>query len=173
MDERQEESGEKGFLERGVMRLEQGCTFIASLSFVVMLGIIVVGTLARYFFNYPFSFVDEYSGYLLVVMGFLGMAAALRRDAHITVDIVTNALPKKVRHWLDIGAHCLAVIIAAVLFWISMKLAWENYSTHLLSSTIMETPLWIPQVFIPIGWAAFILFVFVRIKRKVRRIGRS
>ena len=157
----------KGPFEKGMRFLEQGCTFVAFLSFIVMLVIIVVGTLARYFFNSPLSFVEEYSGYLLVVMGFLGMASALRRKAHINVDIVMRVLPKKAQARLDLVDSCFAILVSAILFWVSLKLCYENYSIHMVSSTIMETPLWIPQLFIPLGWGTFILLVFLRILKRI------
>jgi TRAP-type C4-dicarboxylate transport system permease small subunit len=164
------ENGDNGILERKINLLEKWCTFAASGAFVVMLIIIAAGTISRYFLARPLVFVDEYSGYLLVVMGFLAMVSAFKRDLHITVDIVTKVLPEKLRAWLDIGAHCIGIFIAAVLFWLSLTFCYENYATHTLSSTIMETPLWIPQFFIPLGWMVFILFVAMRIGKNVRSI---
>jgi TRAP-type C4-dicarboxylate transport system permease small subunit len=166
---RAEERG-KGFLERKIGLLEKGCTFAASLALVAMIAIIAFGTLSRYFLGLPVAFVDEYSGYLLVVMGFLAMVLALKRNAHITVDIVQRALPEQVRGWVDVGAQCIGILIAAVLFWLSLRLFYENYATGMRASTIMETPLWIPQLFIPFGWAVFILFAAVRIKNQMKSI---
>jgi TRAP-type C4-dicarboxylate transport system permease small subunit len=160
----------RGPLEKGILFLEQCCILVAFLSFVVMLVIIGAGTLARYLFNSPLSFVEEYSGYLLVVMGFLAMAPALRKEAHINVDIVMKLLPTKAKVRLDLVNSCFAIFIAAILFWVSLKLCWENYSIHVVSSTIMETPLWIPQLFIPLGWVTFILLVFLGIRKKMRAI---
>jgi TRAP-type C4-dicarboxylate transport system permease small subunit len=170
MGETKEKGGSRGFMERGIIRLEQCCTLLASFSLIVMLVIIAAGTLARYFFNRPLSFVDEYSGYLLIIMGFLAISSALRRDAHIGVEIVRAIFPERMRSWLDTGVFCLAVLIATTLFWIGLELCWESYSTHTVSSTIMETPLWIPQLFIPLGWAAFILLLLIRIKNNVWKV---
>jgi TRAP-type C4-dicarboxylate transport system permease small subunit len=139
----------RGPLEKGIVFLEQCCTLLAAISFVVMLVIIVAGTLARYLLNYPIPFVEEYSGYLLIAMGSLGMASALRREAHINVDVVMRVLPRKAQARLDMVDSCFAIFIAAILFWVSLKLCYENYSIQMVSSTIMQTPLWIPQVFIP------------------------
>ena len=161
---------DNGFLERKVGFLEKGCTFVASFAFVVMIAIIAFGTLSRYFIDLPFSFVDEYSGYLLVIMGFLAMVLALKRNAHITIDIVQRALPEKGRAWVEIGAQCIGLLIAAVLFWLSLTLFYENYVTGMRASTIMETPLWIPQLFIPLGWAVFILFAAVRIGNQMKSV---
>jgi len=164
------EDRDNRFLERKIGLLEKGCTFVASLALVVMIAIIAFGTLSRYFLGLPIAFVDEYSGYLLVVMGFLAMVLALKRNAHITVDIVQRALPEKVRGWVDVGAQCIGILIAAVLFWLSLRLFYESYATGMRASTIMETPLWIPQLSIPLGWAVFILFAALRVKNQVRSI---
>jgi TRAP-type C4-dicarboxylate transport system permease small subunit len=166
----QTEDRDNGFLERKIGLLEKGCTFVASLACVGMIAIIAFGTLSRYFLGLPFAFVDEYSGYLLVVMGFLAMVLALKRNAHIAVDIVQRVLPEKVRGWVDVGAQCIGILIATVLFWLSLKLFYENYATGMRASTIMETPLWIPQLSIPLGWAVFILFAAMRVKNQVKSI---
>jgi TRAP-type C4-dicarboxylate transport system permease small subunit len=173
MTSAQIKNGDHGVLEKKINLMEKACTFVASVAFVVMLVIIAVGTLSRYFLGRPLVFVDEYSGYLLVAMGFLAMVSAVKRDLHITVDIVTKALPEKPRAWLDVGTQFVSIFIAAVLFWLSLMFCYENYATHTLASTIMETPLWIPQLFIPLGWAVFILFVATRIRNKVRLIRKS
>ncbi len=167
------EDRQNGFLERKIGLLEKGCTMVASIAFVVMIAIIAFGTLSRYFLGLPFAFVDEYSGYLLVVMGFLAMVLALKRNAHITVDIVQRALPEKVRSWVDVGAHCIGLFIAIVLFWLGLTLFYENYATGMRASTIMETPLWIPQLSIPLGWAVFILFAAIHIKNQVKSIRKQ
>jgi TRAP-type C4-dicarboxylate transport system permease small subunit len=173
MTSAQAKNSDYGVLERKINLLEKGCTFIASVAFVVMVIIIAVGTLSRYFLARPLVFVDEYSGYLLVAMGFLAMVSAVKRDLHITVDIVTKAFPEKVRAWLDVGAQSIAILISAVLFWLSLTFCLENYTINLRASTIMETPLWIPQLFIPLGWLVFILFVAMRVGNKVRSIRKS
>jgi TRAP-type C4-dicarboxylate transport system permease small subunit len=118
----------RGLFQTGILLLEKCGTGVACLSFVVMLVIIVVGTLARYFFNNPLSFVEEYSGYLLVVMGFLGMATALRREAHINVDIILRMLSQKAQARLDLADSCVAILVSAILFWVSLKFCYENYS---------------------------------------------
>jgi TRAP-type C4-dicarboxylate transport system permease small subunit len=173
MTSTQAENSDNGGLERKIDLLEKGCTFVASVAFVVMVIIIAVGTVSRYFFSRPLVFVDEYSGYLLVAMGFLAMVSAVKRDLHITVDIVTKALPKRVSAWLEVAAQSIAILISAVLFWFSLTLCLENYTINLRASTIMGTPLWIPQLFIPLGWLVFILFVAMRVRNNVRSIRKS
>jgi TRAP-type C4-dicarboxylate transport system permease small subunit len=168
MEDKATSKAETGTLEKGVRFLEYCCTSVAFVAFVLILAIIVIGTLARYLFNYPLSFVEEYSGYLLVVMGFLGMASALRREAHVNVDVIMRAISRKAQAKLELADTCLAVFFSAILFWVSLRFCYENHSIGMVSSTMMETPLWVPQLFIPLGWGIFIMLLFVRIIRKLR-----
>ena len=170
MTNNQTENRGRDILEKQTDFLEKGCTFASSVFFVIMLAIIAGGTFSRYFFARPLVFVDEYSGYLFIAMGFLAMVSALKRDLHITVDIVTKAIPEKSRTWLNICAESISLIIASVLFWLSLTLCYENYQTNMKASTIMETPLWIPQFFIPLGWVSFMIFIAVRIRKNVKAI---
>jgi len=159
-----------GLLDKGIPFLEKCGIIVAMLSFVVMLIIISVGTMFRFLLSYPLSFVEEYSGYLLVIMGFLAIAPAFRRNAHVDVNIVTRLLPMKVKVRLKIVVTCLALFVAAILLWVSITLCWENYSNHIVSSTVMEVPLWIPQLFIPVGWVIFILVLFLSIREQMTAI---
>lgn len=148
--------------------IEKTCTILASIFLVVMLVMIFVGTMSRYLLNHPFYFVEEYSAYLLVGMGYLSISYALKRNAHITVKVATNHLHTKTRSLVGMLTTCIAGCISGILFWYSLKLCATNFQINALSPTIMETPLWIPQMFIWIGWLSFILLLFSVLTRHVK-----
>ncbi len=65
---------------------------------VVILTILVaMNVTLRYGFNRPLFFVEEYSGYIVVALAFLGLGYTLKTKGHITLDVVINRLRGRVK----------------------------------------------------------------------------
>jgi TRAP-type C4-dicarboxylate transport system permease small subunit len=158
----------EGILRGLIKILLKICTFLAGVFLVVMLVIIVIGVLSRYVFNFPFYFVEEYSGYLMVGIGFLGTAYAFHKRAHVRVDTVSEMLPKRARAGLETITMFIGICIIAILLWYSVKLFLMDFKGNVLSSTIMQTPLWIPQTFILIGWAVLLGMLILHLADKIK-----
>ena len=92
---------EIGYLFRMITLLENICITLAGLFLALLLALIVPGTISRYLFNYPFNFVEEYSGYLFVGMGFLAFSYALRKGAHVSVTAGVKYLSYRTRTVLE------------------------------------------------------------------------
>ena len=139
-------------------------TGLAAAALSVMVLIITADVTSRYVFLYSLRNVNEISGYLLVLLVFMGAAYAHRRDAHIKVDIVVKYLPIRVRRWLAVAMEVLALLfVGLVLVWLAARFSIQSYevSAHFHSS--MRTPLWIPEVLVPVGSAIFLLEIVRRL----------
>jgi len=164
---------EISLLFKMITLLENICITLAGLFLLFLLAIIVPGTISRYLFNYPFHFVEEYSGYLFVGMGFLAVSYALRKGVHVSVTAGVKHLSYRTRTVLEAVTTSAAICVAGLLFWHSFKFWYGNYQIHMVSSTIMQTPLWIPQLFIWLGWLTFVLSLVVHLTRKIREFRES
>ena len=163
------ENVHKGGTIRGaVMLIQKACIAIAGLFLVAMLVIIVIGVLSRYVFNFPFYFVEEYSGYLLVGIGFLGAAYAFQKGVHIKVDTVVERLPRRARAGLETITTLIGTCIIVILTWSGFKLFLTDFRGHVVSSTIMQTPLWIPESFVLIGWVVLLLMLILHMIHRVK-----
>lgn len=88
-------------------------------------------------------------GILAVAMS--GTAYVLKIGRHVTVDVLTNPLPPRLRHYTDIAACALALAISAVLFAygvITTTRSFEAGTFVFKSFTIRE---WVPIALIPLG----------------------
>jgi TRAP-type C4-dicarboxylate transport system permease small subunit len=63
--------------------------------------IVLFTVFSRYLFNYVASWSEEVPRYLLVWIGFLGAALAVRQKEHIGFDYVFNRLPDRPRRVLQ------------------------------------------------------------------------
>jgi TRAP-type C4-dicarboxylate transport system permease small subunit len=77
--------------------------------------IVLFTVFSRYLFNYVASWSEEVPRYLLVWIGFLGAALAVRQDEHIGFDYVFNKLPPTGQKILALLLNLGIVIIGLIM----------------------------------------------------------
>lgn len=151
------------------MRLVNGAaTWLAAAAILAMAGITAAEVIARSFFNISFELADELGGYLLVATVFLGLGPALAGGAMLRVEMVEQRLPAPVRRVLDILFHLMALVVSGIAFyWIWQHVA-SSMRRETIAATWLETPLWIPQIAMPLGMALLIATLLVSLVRTLR-----
>jgi len=126
--------------------------FIVSAILVFIMSVFVFyGVIMRYLFNAPLSWVHEISGYLIVVTAFLGSGYTLYKDGHVRIDSLDSIFPKSINNLLFILRNCIIIFFSFVLIWYGTQMVLSSFETGRKASTILGTPLYIPQLFIPLG----------------------
>ena len=103
---------------------------------------------------------DDYAGYCMAAAGFLALAYTYKHGEHIRVSLLLERLgpaARRVAEWVALAA---ATVIAAMLAWYSVRLAWQSYTFDEISQGVDATPLWIPQLTMAAGSLVF-LFALV------------
>lgn len=67
----------------------------------------------RFVIHHPSSWTEELAIFLLIWIGLLGSAVALRRKAHLGIDVVVNRFPSRARHLSAVFVY-LCVILFSV-----------------------------------------------------------
>lgn len=130
---------------------------LAAIALLASLFVIVYSVVMRYFLNQPAAWVDELAGYLLVACVMLAAADALRQGEHIAVDIVTERLSARGRR-LTLLVGLVAVAASAALLLIEgLDMVAFSRMVGLLSNGYLAVPMWIPQLFVPVGAALLLL----------------
>lgn len=75
----------------------------------------------RYVFNSGLTWSEEMSRYFFVWMVFLGAIAALKDKMHLGVDIVVNALPRKLQKVTFIISNAVVLY----LLWLILEGSWK------------------------------------------------
>lgn len=122
---------------------------------LILAAMVVINVVLRYGFNNPWFFVEEYSGYIVVALTFLGLGYILKTKGHITLDVVTNRLRDRVKTGLMLATILVSLVTIGVMFGYSLQLALKSIWGNLRASTVMMTPLWIPQIVIAVGLLIF------------------
>ncbi|MGO1296406.1 MAG: TRAP transporter small permease subunit [Vibrio sp.] len=106
--------------------------------------------------------LDEFVGYAVATITFLGLGYSLERNSLIKVNILSDRLPERFHWLLDLLVSALSFV---VFTWISYY--WyintlRSIKRGTTSSSIAETPLWIPETMVLIGLGLLCLTLLVR-----------
>lgn len=129
----------------------------AGIMMALALLIVVAEIVARSVFGKTTYISDEYSGYLMAMLTFLGLAYTLRERGHIRVMVLTHALKGKTRTIYDMFCVLIGFIFCVGLTWHTFEFFLDSVVNKTQSMQITETYLAIPQAFLPLGSFFFML----------------
>lgn len=137
-------------MERISMLLNRIGAVIAIVLIVYMLGHILLEITLR-FFGHSSYILDEYIGYAVATMSFLGLPYVLEKGGLIRVSLLLERIPVNRRWPLEFFSSLLT---ASSFLWIStfwFQNVQRSFSRGVVSETLAETPIWIPEGAILIG----------------------
>ncbi|GAP36909.1 TRAP transporter small permease [Piscinibacter sakaiensis] len=141
-------------MRRALDALYDGAAALAALAMVALLVTVLLSIGSRQLgINLPG--LDAYAGYLMAAAGFLALAHTFRRGEHIRVTLVLDRLHGAARRALERFALATATLLAVLLAWYSVRLAWQSHRFHDISTASDATPLWIPQLAMAAGSVVF------------------
>ncbi|WP_035692588.1 TRAP transporter small permease [Azospirillum halopraeferens] len=141
---------------------------LAALAMAAICLVTFGNVVVRYFTNVSFAFTEEYAIFLMVVMTFLGSAAAVAADRHIRITALVDRLPRAWRRWTDVAAWTSALIMFAVIIWYGGRLTYDQWRFE-ETSPGLGNPQWLYTVWMPVLAGVVALRVLGRIVRLLRR----
>ncbi len=143
----------------GIVAGVRGLTAVLMLVAVALNFANIIG---RYVFFAPIASAEEIMLFLLVGTVFLGNSVVGWEGKQIRMDVILQALPDAVRHWLEVIADLATIAVSLILIW----LAWPVI-TMLAEfdqrSEAADIPLVIPQALVPVGLGLMALLVAARL----------
>ena len=106
-------------------RIEEVLCVIA---LVIMTVLTFANVIARYVFSASFSFSEEITTYLFVLLSLLGSAVAARRKAHLGFTALIDIVPENVRRIFHAISFLLATLFSSALFVFGMKMVYSQMS---------------------------------------------
>jgi TRAP-type C4-dicarboxylate transport system permease small subunit len=119
---------------------------ILAIAFVVLYEIV-----ARFVFDAPTTWSQEIAVYLLLALTFLGLAPTLAANEHIRIDMLARRFRPRVRRALEVVVCLSMAAFAAVAAWGGVDMVRQSLRFGRKSLTLLEVPVWIPQLLVPIG----------------------
>ena len=145
-----------GPLFDGAARVTAAATGIV---LVALVTLICAEALLRGGFNYSLGFAEELTGYGVVFMTFFGAALALRGGALFQVHFLIDRWPDHLRVWLVRAFVLAALVICVILAWKTKDLTLSSFARGKFAPTVLRTPLWIPQIMLPLGFSVLAFFL--------------
>lgn len=149
-------------------KIMEGMTFLAGLLLVFIMLAVCLDVILRTFFEIPQMWVTEVTEVLLLYITFLTSAWLLREEGHVRVDILLNRLGPRTIAFLGIISSLIGVVVSVVLVVFGATVTWDYYQRGVYTPSVMEFPVHLILLVIPVGSLA-LFFQFVR--RGVRNFG--
>lgn len=138
-------------MERWLARISMAAVFI-------IMVFVSADVIARYVFNSPITIQYHLTqDYLMVAMVALSLSWAEGQGAFIRLTPFQRWMNEPARR----GLYSLNSVIAALLFflmtWYAGVRTWEDWVSQRVSFGIIDWPVWLSQVWVPIGTLALAL----------------
>lgn len=116
-----------------------------------------VEIVSRKLFSFSLQGVDEVGGYTLAVTSAIGFSYTLLNRAHTRVDFLLSKMPVALQAALNLAAMLSLAAMSLFAVWRGWQVPAESIEFQSVSTSPLQTPLWIPHSAWFAGWALFAL----------------
>ena len=96
---------------------------------LTMIMMIFISVICRFFFRVNFIALQELIMYFHATIFMFGISYALKKDAHVKIDIIYNILPKKIKTYISIASILLFILPMSIfLIYISIGMTIQSWS---------------------------------------------
>lgn len=141
-----------------------------SVSWLIFLAILVSAgnAIVRKAFDISSNAWLELQWYLFGWAFLVAASHTLQRNEHIRIDIISNALSKRVRNWIDILGHIFMLLpFTALMIYLSWPFFFRTWRSDEMSGSAGGLIIWPGRLAILAG---FILLFFQAISELIKRI---
>jgi tripartite ATP-independent transporter DctM subunit len=108
---------------------------VASASLLlVLISLVLIGVVSRYFFNSPIVWIDELASLVFIWLSMLGAVIAIDRGEHLRLTLFLRFFPERYRAFVDLAA--LLIVAAFLLGMIGPALEHTEFESGILSPAL-------------------------------------
>ena len=107
-------------LQRLVRQLERFEEAVLILRLAGMIGLACLQIVMRDIWGGGLSWADPLLRVMVLWVGLLGAAVATKMDKHISIDLVSHLLPKKIFSWLRVLRSVFSTGVCVMLTWVAV-----------------------------------------------------
>ena len=133
----------------------------------VLVLVVLVEVVARYFFDSPLRIADEIGAYVVVALTFMGLAYTWKQKGHVKIDFVVIRLNAKARNWLRFITLTIAIAFVLVLIYSTYDLVAYTAKFGMRSETWLRIPLLWPQMVLPLGAVILLSRILVDVIKNI------
>ena len=145
-------------LDDKIGRLEQ---FLVGILLSTMILVAFMQIVLRNFFATGVDWGDALVRYLVVWVGFVGAAIAVKESKHITIDALSRWLGGTRQRVIQAITHICSAIVCGILTWAGIKFIW--FEAEMGGTVFFKLPVWIPELIIPVSFGLMTLRYALRL----------
>jgi C4-dicarboxylate transporter, DctQ subunit len=157
------------WLDKASSGINKVFIFIAAVMMAGLMIIVCVDLTLRYAFNSPLIWGTEVTEILLLYITFLGAAQVFRENSHVVIDIFLVFGSARRRKILGLISCTVVGIVAVILIYYGFSATYNHYVRGVFNPTIIETPIALIIMIIPIGCVPLFLEVLLKLRKLVQQ----
>jgi len=103
----------------------------------------------------------QFTEYALLWMTLLGTAWVLKKQRHVSVDLLTSRLSAQTKLYFNLAHSVMGVAVSGVLCWYGTVVTWGQYQRGVMDIQVVDLPKYLILIVIPIGFL-FLVGQFLR-----------
>lgn len=143
---------------------------IAGIMMLLSVAMVFIEIILRTLFSKTLYITDEYSGYLMVGITFLGLSYTLKEKGHIRMVFLHKLLKGKAKIILDIYTFAIGLLFFVAVTYTTTCFFWDSVVSQSRSMQISSTYLAIPQFLMPLGSMAIALQFCAELVRSINEL---
>lgn len=144
-------------IDRVIDKILSGMGVIAIFMMLLLAAFVTAQVFSRYILGIHILGLFDLSVYCLIAFTFLIPAYTLREKEHVSVDIFTYKMPKRIKGGLDVGISFVSLIFPILLGWYAGRWAYASFSHGVMTIAGLPVQKGILIATIPVG--CFLLFL--------------
>jgi C4-dicarboxylate transporter DctQ subunit len=128
--------------------------FLSRLAWFVVIFLVVAissDVALRYFFSRPLPWVTSFSEFSLVYLTFLGAPLLLRKNEHVSLEVLVSHLSPKTQTLLIVLTSILGALVCLTIAIAGTYISWDLYRRHVMVADEMGVPQWPIVAIIPLS----------------------
>lgn len=146
-DERSENMEIKNKALRYILELD---VVISGISLVTLIIATFFGVIMRYFFNNPFTWLEEFQLWSFTWLVFFGAGAAFRTGSHVAIEILVDLMPNAMKRVVEVFGYFVTMGVLAYFIIHGSALVNQLMSTGRVTN-ILKVPYPVIYSALPIG----------------------
>ena len=151
-------------MDAGLARAEQSLL-------VCCLAVMMVTAFAqiaiRNIFGVGLTWSEPMVRYLVLWVGFLGSALAVREGRHITIEVASLWSPARNSRLAPAVSQLVSAGVCTILAWAAIRFVHDE--AQIGGDSVLDVPAWIPEAIIPFTFAVMALRFLLRTVKAVQR----
>jgi TRAP-type C4-dicarboxylate transport system permease small subunit len=137
---------------------------VAGIFMVLMSLATFANVVARYIFNNPIQWAEEFSRYAFIWVVFMGAAVCTKRKRHIAIESVVLALPRRMQSYFHVLADLFILGLMVVIAYYGSILTMSATNT----TATLKVPQYIVYIVVPVSAALIFLYAAGDLQRHLR-----